>query len=525
MDPRDQKRFLPQVVRRVVEQSPAQPALLEQLVFDTLYEERQRLEPVLHLPSARKEWFFYKGLQKRALHADAGGLRRILLQLVSHFSQEILGNFSPVIYQISTKVLPVSLNFLFNTLSPLKLVRSISQGFDQWKDPLKIVGETKAIRRVAQLGTVILVPTHVSNLDSPLVGYMLYRLGLPPFLYGAGLNLFSNKLLGYFMDHLGAYKVDRRKKAKLYKHVLKVYAGYSMEVGCHNLFFPGGTRSRSGAVETKLKLGLLGMGLDAYIHNLLAGKAKPDIFVVPCTLNYPLVLEAETLIEDYLKEQGKARYIIEDDESSQIKRIIAFVGHLFDLESRVQVYVGTPRDVFGNPVDTEGRSLDPRGRLLRREAYVFRKDKPVFDEQRDQEYTQELSQAICGDFRRDTILSSVHLLCRVVFRWLEERNPGMDRYRLLRTGGREPSMGMIDLYSRLQDLQRILKKRMHRGEIRLDSVLMGNDTLMIVADALAHLKEYHTHRVLERRGDRLYHFDRNLLLYYQNRIPPLEGLV
>ncbi len=524
MDPRDQKLFIPQVIHRVVERSPAQPALLEQVVFDTLYEERQRLEPILHQPEARKEWAFYKRIQKRALHADAQGLRQILIQLVSHFSQEILGNFSPAIYQISTKVLPLSLNFLFNSLSPLKLFRSIFQGFSQWKDPLKILGETEAMRRVAGLGTVILVPTHVSNLDSPLVGYMLYRLGLPPFLYGAGLNLFSNKLLGYFMDHLGAYKVDRRKKAKLYKQVLKVYAGYSMEMGCHNLFFPGGTRSRSGAVEGKLKLGLLGMGLDAYIHNLLAAKPKPDIFVIPCTLNYPLVLEAETLIEDYLKEQGKARYIIEDDESSQIKRIAAFVGHLFDLESRVQVYVGTPRDVFGNPVDSHGRSLDPRGRVLRRETYVFHKGKPVFDEQRDQEYTQELSQAICGAFRRDTILSSVHLLCCVVFRWLEELNPGMDRYRLLRTGGREASMEMGELYSRLQKFLGILKKQMRRHAIRLDSVLMGRDPLMIVADALAHLKEYHTHKVLERRGDRLYHFDRSLLLYYQNRVPPLEGL-
>ena len=41
----------------------------------------------------------------------------------------------------------------------------------------------------------------------------LFRLGLPPYTYGAGLNLFSNKMIGFFMHNLGAYKVDRRKKA------------------------------------------------------------------------------------------------------------------------------------------------------------------------------------------------------------------------------------------------------------------------------------------------------------------------
>jgi len=39
-----------------------------------------------------------------------------------------------------------------------------------------------------------------------------------------------------------------------------------------------------------------------------------------------------------------------------------------------------------------------------------------------------------------------------------------------------------------------------------------------VGDALAHLKSYHRRPALIRRGDRLFHEDRNLLLYYHNRL-------
>ena len=44
----------------------------------------------------------------------------------------------------------------------------------------------------------------------------------------------------------------------LYKEVLKTFSQVILERGMHSIFFPGGTRSRSGAVERKLKLGLAG---------------------------------------------------------------------------------------------------------------------------------------------------------------------------------------------------------------------------------------------------------------------------
>ena len=42
------------------------------------------------------------------------------------------------------------------------------------------------MKRLREKGTLIVVPTHVSNMDSIAVGYALWKMGMPPFLYGAG---------------------------------------------------------------------------------------------------------------------------------------------------------------------------------------------------------------------------------------------------------------------------------------------------------------------------------------------------
>jgi glycerol-3-phosphate O-acyltransferase len=348
------------------------------------------------------------------------------------------------------------------------------------------------------------------------------RLGLPPFLYGAGLNLFESRIVGVFMNNLGAYKVDRRKKAWVYKDVLKAYAGCTLELGLHNLFFPGGTRSRSGAVESKLKLGLLSTALEAYVRNLRARKPRPDVFVVPCTINYQLVLEAETLIDDYLKEIGKSRYIIEDDEFSKPRRILDFARKLFSLDSRIHLVYSKPLDLFGNEVDESGTSRDRRGRPIDRSRFVLVDGAPGFDEGRDREYVRELGAAIAAAFSRDTVVDATKVLSQVLFEWMREQGAGLDLYRLLRTGGVAESLPIAEAHDRVERLLRALKALSAEGRLRLDGTVSGGDAAEVVDEALAHLGSYHTRPAVERRGDRLFHVDRNLIFYYQNRLSGYE---
>ena len=209
--------------------------------------------------------------------------------------------------------------------------------------------------------------------------------------YGAGKNLFSNAFMSYFMHNLGAYRVDRRLRFGLYKEVLKEYSTVLLERGYHSLFFPGGTRSRSNQIEHKLKLGLLGTTATAMVNNLRGEEPLRKIFVVPVTINYRLCLEAETLIDDYLAETGKSRYIIEDDEFSRLGRILDFARKTLAHEGAVVLRFGTPLDPYGNEVDPEGRSLDRRGRPLDVSSYTRdARGEVVHDPQRDSVYTRKL---------------------------------------------------------------------------------------------------------------------------------------
>ena len=518
MDHKDKERVLVEVVQRVLDAYGGESQRVEQAIFDTIFEERKRLETERDQNLAQKQAQMYDRIHSEAIHADPVRQRELLKRVIRFFAEEVVGHFDPRVYGFATRVAPHGLNLLLNAMSPIKLVRSIPKGLSDLDEQLEIVGDTETLRELAKRGTIVMTPTHLSNLDSILMGYAIYRMGLPPVLYGAGLNLFSNKLIGFFMHNLGAYKVDRRKRAYVYKDVLKSYAGCAMELGYHSLFFPGGTRSRSGGVERKLKLGLLGMGLDAYIHNLLEKKTKPDIFVVPVTINYELVLEASTLIDDHLKEAGKSRYIIEDDEFARPKIVLDFVKRLFSLNSRIHVVVGQPLDVFGNRVDAQGISRDMRHRPVDRARYVLRDGAPVFDRQRDEEFTRELAETLVDSYHRNTMPKSTNIVCATMFEWLKERSPGMDLYRLLRTGGPDESLPIAEAYERVDRTLRALRRLHDDDRILLDDPLMALDVPGVVNHALVHLNSYYRRPAIERRGDRLFHVDRNLLLYYRNRL-------
>ena len=520
MHPQDKARVRAEVLQRVLDRWAGSPTAAEDALLETIYHERRRLESEKDKTRCRREQVFYDELQRRLVQAN-GDRRRLLAEVIERFIDEVMGHFDQRVYRLATAVVPAGLSLLLNSVTPLRLLETL-QGSSPLLDQLIISGETVALQKLSQKGTLILVSTHSSNLDSILLGYAIYRLGLPPFTYGAGLNLFENRLIGFFMHHLGAYKVDRRKQAPVYKDVLKTYAGYTMELGYHNMFFPGGTRCRSGRVEDRLKLGLLGMGLDAYIHNLKNDRRPADVFVVPCTLNYQLVLEAETLIEDHLKETGKSRFIIDDDEFSKPRRIFEWVRQIFSLHSTIHLVVGQPLDVFGNRVDEEGVSHDQRGRPIDRRRYVLDTDgSPTFSTQRDQQYTRELADAIVAEFRRCTVLRPINVVAAAVFDLLKAKNPGLDLFRLLRHGGREPQLDLREVYRRLEEKLSLLRASEQRGQLRLDDTLKSADPVAVMAEALSHLSAYHSRPALLRRGDRLEHQQRNLLLYYGNRLSGL----
>ncbi|MBX3181972.1 MAG: 1-acyl-sn-glycerol-3-phosphate acyltransferase [Polyangiaceae bacterium] len=533
MRPEDRERIQLEVVSRVLErhvsaarQGPGArqgAEVLETLVSDTLYHERRRLERDTPAPG---ELALYADIARRLPKASESELVRMIEALLARFVEEVVGNFDERVYRVSTSVVPAGLSLLLKAAGAesARDLLSVRRRTASVRDHIDVSGEVEHVRSLVDQGTLVVVPTHSSHLDSIVLGYTAHLLGLPPLLYGAGLNLFKSPLVSYFMNHLGAYRVDRKKTAALYKEVLKEYATVALELGYHNLFFPGGTRSRSGAVERHLKKGLLGTGLTAYINNLKQGRPKPRVFIVPCTISYDLVLEAETLIDDYLREVGKSRYIIEDDEFSRPRRVLNFFNEIATLEGKIAVTFGRPLDVVGNLVDGQGQSLDPRGRVVDTASYValgrgVGGSAPEHEPQRDQQYTEELAAAVVRELRRVNVVMSTHVVAEVLMKLLGEANPGMDRYRLLRTGGGAPSFPHGLVVSRVGELLAAIREA---GAPLVAGEMLGATPLQVVDDALRHFKSFHTRPVAERRGDRIFHEDRNLLLYYSNRLSGYE---
>ncbi|RME05762.1 MAG: hypothetical protein D6812_02605 [Deltaproteobacteria bacterium] len=338
-------------------------------------------------------------------------------------------------------------------------------------------------------------------------------------MYGAGLNLFQMPLFPFFMERLGAYTVDRLKTAPLYKRVLKEFAAVTLEFGYDHLFFPGGTRIRSGGIEQRLKKGLLGTVLEAFVSSRMAGKSR-RYYVVPVTMTYHLVLEAATLIADHLQEAGKSRFIIIDDESSKPAVILDFVNRLLSMEGRVFIHFCEPLDPFGNRVDETGESIDRHGRRIDIDGYIRRRGKIVRDAQRDAVYTRQLAERIVSAYLDNTTILSTHLAAHLCFRLLREQAAETDLFEFLRETAFPLSLPLDPFLSAMAKMLGELRAMRERGKIRLEPLLERGDPLAILMNALKYFGVYHEAPVIERKGNRLFTRDPNLLYYYHNKLDP-----
>ncbi len=514
----ERDRIIATVRRRVVDShvraAEASPdSSLEYVLNDVAFSEIRRYEKSRG-KEAQKKLAKWRDLALRLGRMSEAEKRRELEQLVNWHASDIAGNFNPKVYRLANDIIPSALSFL---LAPISSFREGINAIGGLAGQVQVEGALDLVRTAADAGTLVFAPTHTSNLDSIVLGFGLSRAGLPPVTYGAGKNLFSNPFLSYFMQNLGAYRVDRRLRFGLYKNVLKEYSTVLLERGFHSLFFPGGTRCRSGEVEQRLKLGLLGTSISAFGNTLIESVSNRRIFVVPVTINYRLVLEAETLVEDYLAETGKSRYIIEDDEFSRIGRVIEFARKLLAHGSSVIIRLGRPLDVFGHSVNDELESLDGTGRVIDSRSLLWNAEGEVVrDSQRDSVYTRRVGRSLARSFRRETVFLSTHLTCRAVMDEVMERTKITDLYKLLRV---PTSAVKVEVSAALAAIDRLRERLREHPEWGLvESSLSEQSAQQILDDGLRSLSSYHTKAVLTRLGDSIRVGYGKLLFYYQNRM-------
>lgn len=511
----DRDRIVSIVERRIVDgylvaAAEGGDAGLEYVLNDVAFAEMRRLEKAGRKHQQRlAQWRDLAGKLGRMSQSEK--LDR-LAELVRFYARDVVGNFDPRVYRFAKGVMQPAVGLAF---TPVHLWEGMS-GVDSLKARVQVEGELDAVRACCERGTLVMTPTHSSNMDSIVLAFALTHAKLPPVTYGAGKNLFTNKLISFFMHNLGAYRVDRRLQFQLYKDVLKEYSTVLLENGYHSLFFPGGTRCRSNIIETRLKLGLLGTAVQAYENNVRGGELHKRVYIVPTTINYHLVLEAETLIEDYLAEVGKARYIITDDEFSRVGRIVEFLRRTLALEESVVIRFGRPFDPFGNQVDDDGESVDGRGRRVDPASYVQdAAGDVVIDRQRDAVYTRQLGARLGEAFRRESVFLTTHLVARVLFEHVARASRTRDVYRLLRAAEADLAVTVDEVREGVLALRHAIEAQPEGG--RVHERVRAMSARDVLDDALRALGAYHTRPVARRFGDVVRADDVKLLYYYQNR--------
>jgi len=526
---KNRKEFIEEVAKRsfahVKELRPTTKQLTDELET-TVYREQQRIKRNRWRVDPADEGRFWATV-KEELVALAGKSAEetqtkadeLLMRISLRYASEIAGNFKPSSYRVTREIVKFWFARLLNG-SRVKKFGAFFRSRYTLRDKIHIVGKVKQLRALATQGTVIMVPTHFSNLDSILIGWVIHSLGLPAFIYGAGLNLFNIKIFAYFMNSLGAYKVDRRKKNLPYLETLKTYSTLAIQKGAHSLFFPGGTRSRSGMLEKQLKLGLLSSTIEA--QRTLYKETPPNeevrkIFIVPVTLNYHFVLEAPDLIDDYLSVKGQERYLPEQDKYGSWQ-LIQFLFKFFTKGSNISVSIGRALDVMGNYVDDTGNSLDAQGRVIATRDYFLTNGVVTIDKQREDEYTRMLSQKIVMEYHRINRVFASHLVAFVAFELWQRKHPKLDLFGLLRL----PEEDEVISYEEFREACKRVRKQIYRmkenGKVYHATHLKGKIDL-VIRHGLDNVGIFHLKRpLLMNKEGNIITKDFNTLYYYHNRL-------
>lgn len=309
-----------------------------------------------------------------------------------------------------------------------------------------------------------------------------------------------------------------------YLETLKTYSSEAIQFGVHSLFFPGGTRSRSGMIEKKLKLGLLSTAVEAQRANFQKGvdDVAGKVFIVPVTINYHFVLEAPSLIKEHLSITGQERYYKESDEFSNSYKISKFLVKFFTKGSDISVSIGKAMDVLGNYVDTEGHSIDKHGRKINTSDYFKADGKVNVDVQREEEYTHHLGKRIVEEFHKINRIFSSHLVAFAAFQTIKRENKKMDLYNLLRLPEEDIEIPYESFKTTCEKLLEEIKDLAAEGKVQIaPHMKVGIDE--IIDHGLANVGMYHAKRPLLKNQDgNIVTQDLSLLYFYHNRLVGYE---
>ena len=471
-------------------------------IKNTLYREKLRISRIQWKADPADDKIFWSNIEKEIENINYDENisileQKLLSKIIDRYTKEITGNFKRTHYRLTRRLIVTFFARLLNTAR----LRNPFGNLDL-DSKIEIIGEKKKLRKLSKIGTIVMVPTHFTHLDSALIGWTISHLGLPAFMYGAGLVLYNMNLFSYFLNSLGAYKVDRRKKHLLYLETLKTYTKQAIINNCHNLFYPGGTRSRSGSIEEKLKLGLLGSSLDA--QKELDNKNK-KIFIVPVTFNYQFILEAPALINQYISNKNQDKFYLENLGYSHSFKIMTFLIKFFSKSNRISVSFGKPMDVFGN-------SVNKKGSISKNNKIIF-----TNDYSKKAEILNTLSNKIVQEHKSGTQIFSSMLIAFLSFEIIINKYKKLELYNILKLPNKDLEIEVIYFKKFYNKAIEIIRKLESNNKIKLsDEISYPIDEQIKIG--CKNLGLYHPIKPVQLKNNIIKIKNIKMLYYYHNRL-------
>ena len=471
-------------------------------IKNTLYREKLRISKIHWKADPADDKIFWSNIEKEIANINYDENisileQKLLSKIINRYTKEITGNFKRTHYSFTRRLIIAFFARLLNTAR----LRNPFGNLDL-DSKINIIGKIKKLRKLSKIGTIVMVPTHFTHLDSALIGWTISHLGLPAFMYGAGLVLYNMNLFSYFFNSLGAYKVDRRKKHLLYLETLKTYTQQAIINDCHNLFYPGGTRSRSGSIEEKLKLGLLGSALDA--QKELDNKNK-KIFIVPVTFNYQFILEAPALINQHISSNNPDKFYLDDLGYSNSFKIITFLIKFFSKSNRISVSFGQPMDIYGNSVNKKG-SINKINKVILNNDYS-----------KKSEILNTLSKKIVQEHKSGTQVFSSMLIAFLSFEIINNKYKRLELYNIFKLPNNDLEIEVIYFTKFYNKAIKVIQELASNNKIKLsDEINYPIDKQIKIG--CENLGLYHPIRPVQLKNNIIKIKNIKMLYYYHNRL-------
>jgi glycerone phosphate O-acyltransferase/fatty acyl-CoA reductase len=157
--------------------------------------------------------------------------------------------------------------------------------------------EIERIKKLQHKGPLVFVSNHRSYMDFLILTYIILAYGLEPPYIAASEDFLKVPIISTMFRSVGAFFIKRGYKADpVYHAILREYTKHILMEGNSLEFYIEGKRSRRGKL-LQPKLGMLKILVEA-----LAEKRVKEIYVVPVSISYERVLEAESFTQEFVGE-------------------------------------------------------------------------------------------------------------------------------------------------------------------------------------------------------------------------------